>query len=541
MANYLIDFKDQITEGEILSYLQSNGCTILKNFQNLKNIYHVSSDSVPPLTDIVEIVTLDDDTSCKLLEAIPVPQIQHDVDVTINISDTQNWWKIYSLFALDLSKDSVTIPRYGNDTTIYVVDSGIDITHPEFNGRDVQLLYSFTNDFTDTAGHGTGLTSLMVGNTCGLTDATIKVVKLFDKNFPTRQSDILSAFDAIITDYTNNSNPVAVVNLSWSIQKNAYIEQKIQNLINMGVMVVASAGNSGHPIEDVTPASMPSVMTIGAYNSNFTPCDFSDYTGPSDTSLTQNSVNHGALDAWAPGENIYCATLTDQKYGYTNGTSAAAAIYSAQLVYNISQSLTNDKDILPHFRDADGILQWNLIQQVGRSGLLDLSNPKYSNSVNKICTYTDAPRYYSENPHNVKNPLKIVARTGQLNQGAKIFIPAQTSSYEFLTALPEGVNVINNYMYYTPTTELSDASGVETHTVEIKITELDGSSYNNNIMLIQLGTNFNVDSLPPNDPLIEITLQYNFCTKRYGCGSCPGYSTTCCTYKTTCQCQYYGC
>ena len=96
-------------------------------------------------------------------------------------------------------------------------------------------------------------------------------------------------------------------------------------------------------------------------------------------------------------------------------------------------------------------------------------------------------------------------------------------------------------MYYTPTTELSDASGVETHTVEIKITELDGSSYNNNIMLIQLGTNFNVDSLPPNDPLIEITLQYNFCTKRYGCGSCPGYSTTCCTYKTTCQCQYYGC
>ena len=84
MLNYLIDFKDQITESEILSYLEANGCTILKNFQNLKNVYHVSSASVPPLTDIVEIVTLDDDTSCKLLEAVPIQQTQYDNDITLN-------------------------------------------------------------------------------------------------------------------------------------------------------------------------------------------------------------------------------------------------------------------------------------------------------------------------------------------------------------------------------------------------------------------------------------------------------------------------
>jgi hypothetical protein len=538
MLNYLIDFKDQITESEILSYLETNGCTILKNFQNLKNVYHVSSASVPPLTDIVEIVTLDDATSCKLLEAIPVQQLQHDNDISINISDTQNWWKIYSLMSLDLSKDSITIPRYGKDTAIYVVDSGIDITHPEFTGKDVELLYSFTNNFTDTAGHGTALASLMVGNTCGLTDSTIKVVKIFDKNVPTRQSDMLSAFDAIITDYTTSSNPFAVVNLSWSIQKNTYIEQKIQNLINMGVIVVASAGNSGHPIADVTPASMSGVMTIGAYNSNFAPCNFSDYTGPSDTSLTQSTVNHGALDAWAPGENIYCATLTDAQYGYTNGTSAAAAIYSAQFVYNLSQSLTNDKDILPHLRDSNSIIQCNLIQQVGRTGLLDLTDPKYSNSVNKICTYADLPRIYNENPNNITTPVKIVAKTGQ-SSTTRIFITESTASYEFLTTLPEGVTVINNFMYYSPTIDVVDVSGVETQTVEIKITQLDGSTYNNNILLVHVGTNFNADNLPPGDPLIDITLQFQ-CYSGY-CFSC-GYSSICCSFsKYDCNCLYLYC
>ena len=448
MLNYLVDFKDQITESEILAYLETNGCTILKNFQNLKNVYHVSSDNVPPLTDIVEIVTLDDDTSCKLLEAIPVQQTQYDDDITINVSDDKNWWKVYSLLNVDLSKDSFTVARYGKDTTIYVVDSGIDIAHPEFKGQDVELLYSFTNDFTDTTGHGTALASLMVGNTCGLTDSTVKVVKIFDKNVPTRQSDMLSAFDAIITDYITSSNPFSVVNLSWTISKNLYIEQKIQNLINAGVMVVAAAGNSGTPIADATPASMPDVMTIGAYNSNFTPCNFSDYTGASDTSLTQNAVNHGALDSWAPGENIYCATLTDAQYGYTSGTSAAAAIYSAQFAYNISQQLTNDKDIIPHARNSNGVIQWKGIQEVGRSGLLDLSDPKYSNSVNKISTYADAVRSFKENPFNVTTPRKLVAKTGQVGY-TKVLITESTASYEFLNMpVPhEEITVFHNFMY----------------------------------------------------------------------------------------------
>ena len=544
MLNYLIDFKDQITESEILSYLETNGCTILKNFQNLKNVYHVSSANVPPLTDIVEIVTLDDDTSCKLLEAIPVQQTAYDNDVRINVSDTQNWWKIYSLLNVDLSQDSITISRYGKNTTIYVVDSGIDITHPEFNGKDVELLYSFTNDFTDTKGHGTALASLMVGNTCGLTDSTVKVVKIFDTAVPTKQSDMLSAFDAIITDYTTSSNPFAVVNLSWSIQKNTYIEQKIQNLINTGVIVVAAAGNSGHPIGDVTPASMPDVMTIGAYNSNFTPCSFSDYTGAMDTSLTQNAVNHGALDAWAPGENIYCATLKEAQYGYTNGTSAAAAIYSAQLAYNLSQSLTNEKDIPPYFRNINGVIQWDLIQQVGRAGLLDLTNPIYSASVNKICTYADLPRVYNETPQNIRNPIKVAVRTGQFG-ARKIFIKELTSSYEFLTILPEGVTVVNNHLYYAPITDVVSDTGVEIQIIEIKITELNGDTYNNSIMLYHLSTDFNADNYPADDLPVEITLTYNpnpgFCAPPYCFSSC-GYSSVCCpSGKDSCRCFYVAC
>ena len=197
-----------------------------------------------------------------------------------------------------------------------MLDSGIDLTHSEFTGKDISLVYSLTGDFNDTNGHGTGLASLMVGNTCGVTSTSIKVVKIFDDNQPTKQSDFLHALDAILTDMNSNINKFSIINCSWAINKNIYIEDKIKHLINAGALVVASAGNSGKPIEEVTPASMPDVLTIGAYNSDFVPCDFSDYSNPSVVSLTQGQVNTGTLDAWAPGEQIWIANPTSKGGGY---------------------------------------------------------------------------------------------------------------------------------------------------------------------------------------------------------------------------------
>ena len=118
----------------------------------------------------------------------------------------KNWWKVYSFLDVDLSSTTSNIDIYGSNTNIYVLDSGIDLTHSEFTGKDISLVYSLTGDFNDTNGHGTGLASLMVGNTCGVTSTSIKVVKIFDDAQPTKQSDFLHALDAILTDMNSNIN-----------------------------------------------------------------------------------------------------------------------------------------------------------------------------------------------------------------------------------------------------------------------------------------------------------------------------------------------
>jgi len=125
--------------------------------------------------------------------------------------------------------------------------------------------------------------------------------------------------------------------MSWSIDRNEFVEDKIRSLIKIGLLPVVAAGNSGIPIENVTPAAMAEVATIGSIGPNLTPSDFSDYTGPADISFTAGQTNYApGLDYWAPGEYILVANASGG-FTYIAGTSAAAAVVSATLVCQFSR------------------------------------------------------------------------------------------------------------------------------------------------------------------------------------------------------------
>jgi len=289
MNTYLIDFKNDASEEEIQAYMNDNQLSQIKFFNRLEKTYQVSSESTPVSSHIVSTIINDDETHLQLLTTIDVPMPPAPSTKSFSSSDDHSWWKVYSITNADLDQQIIETEIFGEGVDVYVVDSGIDTTHSEFTNQNINLLFSFTNEFSDNNGHGTGLSSLIVGNTCGLTNATLKVVKIFDNNVRTKQSDLLSALNAILEDSEVSSNKVSVVNLSWGIPKNAFIESKIQCLIDAGLIVVASAGNSGMPISDVTPASMPDVFTIGSYGQDFIPSNFSNYSG--DISCTPNSTN----------------------------------------------------------------------------------------------------------------------------------------------------------------------------------------------------------------------------------------------------------
>lgn len=506
MTKYIIDFINTASLAEIEEYLVANEATVITIFSRLDRVALIECANEPGLSPIVESIINDDDTiaTVQKLDVVPVYPVPSDGEQTVSVADQKDWWKVYSMSSADFSKPAISYPRLGKMTNIYMVDSGIDLTHPEFAGKKIDLIYSLTGEFVDTVGHGTALSSLVVGNTCGIVDAELKIVKIFDEFQQTRQSDFLYAFDAILADAEASDNLFSVVNLSWSITKNTYIENKIQTLINAGLAVVTASGNTGQPIAEVTPPDMADVFTIGSYGPNFIPSDFTSYSDATSVSLHTSPTNSGALDSWAPGEKIWAASL-DGNCGYCAGTSMSAAIYSATLLYNVSQLITDNNDVLFMYRLPNGNINWEKLTSTDRPGLLLLTDPKYATSANKICTFV-ITKEATATELAIMIPMQrgqIDATVGQVGWNP-FYILNTISSYEMITTLPDYITLDKHIMVARPTVDPTADIGTEIVTIQYRVTPIDGSAPITCSMTVVISTAAAAPPapVPPDDPLI---------------------------------------
>jgi hypothetical protein len=545
VQQYIIDFVNGTTDEDINEYLAACGATVVKSFSAFEKLYLVEATTEPSVTDIVERVIHDSNNHIQLLSTVIVAdstfgEVVTDGSVpmiTVDNAD-KNWWKLYSLAEPDLDASEYVTNRRGSGSIVYVLDSGVDFSHPEFDGVDTHNLFSFNNDFTDNNGHGTALASVIAGKTCSITNATVKSVKIFDSAVPTKQSDMLNALEAIHQDYSASNAEHYIVNASWSIPKNEFIENKIRELMSYGIFFVVAAGNSGQPISDVTPASMLEVLTIGSYNSQLLPSDFTDYTGGSSITYTSGTTNHGELDGFAPGEMIWAATLNGG-YGYVAGTSIAAAIQSAALAYNFATGF------IPPIEYVD--MSSHLYHRqtgLGRRNLLDLSDPKYSSSNNQVTTYFDVrPSFGSGTPY--------IARY-KIESGGKFtlqfFNPNFVKQVEFLSDLPQDmlVTTIGKMSWIAP--EITNS--YEVLNFPIIVTYTDDTVVEDVFKLVILHESFDSDTTDMDDITLSITLQADcnpqscrgaaeFCNDNCGIVSCsdiPG--DPCAKEEFLCLCAF---
>lgn len=523
---YLIDFYNHVTDEQIDAYVAEYGYTFLQEWSNFDKIVQVEADSEPVKTDLIQFVICDEE---NLIQPKNYGEVSFDPHwgknlipgvptTTFSTSDVKDWWKNYVLTNPEFSEPTVTISRKGQNISVYVMDSGVKSDLPEFDGVDITNIYTVTpGDYSDNGGHGTALASIISGKTCGLTNAKIKNVKIFRHDRGTYQSEFLSALDAIISDFNNNS--LAVVNCSWSIPRNTWIEEKMRAMTAQGIIIVAAAGNDGSPIGDVTPAAMDEAITIGSYNSDLLPSSFSDYTGGSHLSYEQGDTNHGELDAWAPGEGIWTVQLSGS-YAYMAGTSAAAAVASTCLAWNLSQLADDDGIRYPeynHFLPYNSFEKEGTVQNLtlphsfylfcaGKANMLDLSDPKYQDSINAIVTLKEI----TINVPYERTEITFIAKVGKPNSGGRVFDPHTTTKVEIIEPLPANFNITRDgKIHATPTADqgpdsASDQKFVETQSI-LKVTKQDGSDYNVTIKSYILAEDY-VESDLPEDHEINITM-----------------------------------
>ena len=245
----------------------------------------------------------------------------------------------------------------GSGLVVASFDTGVDVTHPDLAERWRGGTNSWFDPYmaspapNDVDGHGTAVTSLMVGgaasgNTLGVVpDARWIAAKIFPNSGDADNSKIHLAFQwAVDPDGDPDTDDAPdVVNNSWGFETapNQCISADsfrpdIQALQAAGIHVVFSAGNSGPTAAtSVSPANYPEGLAVGSIGPNYAVSSFSG-RGPS--ACNGSIYNDLAVDVYpeivAPGEWVmvaYPVSVFPTGYANVSGSSFAAAHVSGAL------------------------------------------------------------------------------------------------------------------------------------------------------------------------------------------------------------------
>lgn len=216
---------------------------------------------------------------------------------------------------------------------LIIMDSGIDFSHPEFDSEGLEKINFYKvpcfNTFDDEIGHGTAVASMACGKNLGVSQnvkiLSVKIGGLVNgSNYNANLIEVGQAIDTILEHISKNPLVTRVVNMSWGVARSAWLDSKVESLQSAGATVVCAAGNAGISVEDISPAGIDSVITVGSIDKYDIPSGFNNIS-PGDSGLVTGAGL--SLDIFAPGEAVLIAQ-PNGKYVLGSGTSFATPLVS---------------------------------------------------------------------------------------------------------------------------------------------------------------------------------------------------------------------
>ncbi|PHH79851.1 hypothetical protein CDD80_3584 [Ophiocordyceps camponoti-rufipedis] len=240
------------------------------------------------------------------------------------------------------AKEYLFDDRAGQGTFGYVIDSGIRISHKDFQGRAKFAFNAFNPkakdaNADDTFGHGTHCAGTIGGKMYGVAKkAELLAVKVFQGR-QSATSIILAGFNWAANDIVDRQRTKsAVISMSLGGPYSNLFNLAIEKAAQEGVISIVAAGNDAEDASLISPASAPNAITVAAIDSNWTLADYSNYGT--------------VVDLVAPGSKIESAWIhsdTDNKT--ISGTSMATPHVAGLALYAMSVNRVKGVADITHY------------------------------------------------------------------------------------------------------------------------------------------------------------------------------------------------
>lgn len=250
----------------------------------------------------------------------------------------------WGLKALNIENSLYT----GKGIDICILDTGIELSHPDFSGREIEGKSFISGESwdRDPNGHGTHCAGIAAGNIrldngkrYGIAkDANLKIAKVLSDSGKGTTSSVIDAIDWAITKKFR----VLSLSLASAVKLNdtpsPLFETVGARALENNCIIIAAAGNDSSrpsvPKPVSSPANTSSIMAVGAIDGHMKIAKFSN--------AGLNPATGGSVNICAPGVDIISTYPKNSKnkssnYYAMSGTSMATPHVSGMMALYMEQ------------------------------------------------------------------------------------------------------------------------------------------------------------------------------------------------------------